>query len=521
METKGKNPSFIQSLVQLSGAGLFGQIVEVLNNFLRAYLLGPTLLGIIKFTNLVEVYAGYNDFGAIFGMNLELPIARGRGENKLAEDLKNTTLTLLILFTSLTLIILGIAYKIGWNWGGQLTAEIWWFIHLLLITNRLDAFLFFIVRAENRFDIASKKRTFEGILALLIGVPALYFWRITGVFLSLIVIRILSSILTWYWIDFKYRIFFSWNAAKRLFKVGILSFLTNLENKLLRGLELIIITSMMTSYELGLFGFALSFLVMLDVIPDSARQILFRRMAFDKGKFNSNESENKTYQLKYFEKPFILYLLITALLGGVGFLGFAFLIPRFLTQYNETVHLLFVLVVGEVFYKIRVFSAISLTANKRLIMLLLIQGSALLFNIIVDIILVKNGYGILGAALGSSISYFMFSIVFLIFSNYYLDKSIKDVISIFLMVFIASFISFAWLWLMENILFQSHYIRSFYTETILTLFKMIIYIFVCSASFFIIFRRYKLLHESLIQIQKIVQKINGNKFVLRFAYRNR
>jgi len=200
-----------------------------------------------------------------------------------------------------------------------------------------------------------------------------------------------------------------------LIKKGFPIVLFNVTALLINTCDRFIIAGFLGNEQLGYYGIAVMCMGVMMNMPGASREVVEPKMMQSFGRDSTEDGISQ-----YFLKPLVNSSYLMPLLIGAAFFLLPLVVPIILPKYVAGVVPSQVLIIGSY--------ALALSYTVRGIIIAKdwqIQASgvmivALATNILLNIVFIKAGFGIIGVAVASSISFFILLILLLIFI------SIKD-----------------------------------------------------------------------------------------------
>jgi len=472
------------------------QIGSSVTGIVNAHVLGPALLGVIKLINTIVNYASYSDLGLSATLARRVPIILGKGDYTEAENIRNLIFSGYLILNTFALITIWVLYFLGLDFKGTFTITILFFTSLIFIFGRLDYLYSKNAKAEGKFVFLGQRKLIVGLCSPIIMIPLVVYFELYGALIGLTINNFISWILIMRKQKILFRLTLKWQSILRLSSEGLQLSAILFQRRFLWGLEILLLSIFMNMPEVGLFGFALGALQIVERLPLAFNQVILRKMLVDRGK--AGDIQNLNFLKSYFSAPYASYVMIGTIGSGVIYFLYNFIVNTILHQYKQSLDILKILILGYIFLKIRDFADMSFNVRDRLTFLIKLQGLFIIMNIFLDILLISR-LGVIGAAIGSSVTYIFFGtlLVFL---------AIKDVTSkswgfkMCLQMVTAAFLSILSLlaidWLSSNL--QPYYFNNFLTgwDWIRRIFMLgvqcTLYVFICIMIYSLIFLQQQL-----------------------------
>lgn len=407
MKDKRKD-SIPKTIARYSASNIYRHITRAANAFIRPKLLEPELYGFWSLIGTLLFYSSHSHLGSHNTMNYSVPYYDSKGEHDKSIQLKGSVFygTLYInIIISLSIAI----YALIGNMNtmvrlGLLT------LSALMIINWLSDFYSIHIHATLNFRLMVAKNYIESTISLLLSAVLLYLFGIYGLYLSII----LSSILVIFYLRSKHAIEEHYRFDAKIFldavKKGFPILMISFSFALIRTADRLIISFFLGNKMLGFYGIAISLFDFIMHIPGSSRAVLEPKLMQSLG---SNTVEE--ILTAYFFKP--LYntaYLIPLLIGPVFFIlppSVSLLLPKYIPGIMSAQIIAF----GVYFLALTYIIRGILIANKWQLGMFYITSVVLVLNVMMSIILIKNGFGIEGVAVSSNIAYFILFISLMVF----------------------------------------------------------------------------------------------------------
>lgn len=481
----------------MSFSTVIGKIFSIPSSIVTAKFLGPSLLGVLAIINLIKQYAGYTHLGLLQSLPRDVPIAYGKGDKKEARRITDTVYTGFFAASALSLLVLWILFVSGVTFKGVLNIQILILMSFILIVNRINSFLRAYVKAEGQFMIIGK---LDFILKFSspLTIPAVILLRLNGI---LLVMLISEGVAVGYYLirlkKPKFHFLINIKKTLSLLKTGFMVFINGISDSIFWSIDLIVLTAMMTTREVGLYSISLAAIRIVEPFSQAINMTVYRKIMIEGGKFGT---ASKQHFRKYTEGLFVGYLMLNSLILGLGILLYMLAIKIILTKYTESIPVMIILVFGFMIYTSRIFPSYYLNVtdqlNKRLIIIITGMG----INIVLDYLLIINGYGIRGVAFACSFSFLFISVMIIGISFKQIYGEIRYAISFLFKICLISAILTGIIVAFNKLnVFNYTYLSSIYTKllwgTADFLIKGLIFALICVGIYFLFFKQYQLNKE--------------------------
>lgn len=368
-----------------------------IRELILARLLGPYYMGL---RNVIIMLFNYSPY-AYFGMDSEAyrRIARLHEKNP---DEANKTFTTVLTWSFISSFLLAIAILIGAYlspYSDEFKGGLY-ILSLLVILMIVGIIVNTYFSAIGRFKFVSTVETINVIANTLFVLILTYYFgfigAIAGLFLSILIRFIL------YWNEIlKYKIpfVFEWKRFVGTFKNGIRLFITSISNTLYTQIDSLIAVLMLGPAALGIYGIATTINSLIygtygsTIIPAGQRM------------FKAADEDTKLKWYLDMLSGISAYLMVFPIAAIV--LISPFIITSFIPAFSDSIAIIGVLAVAS-FFNVTLQPLYNYVVAKRRESII---TSTTLFaaglNLVLNIYLIQQGYGLMGIAYATSFSYFV------------------------------------------------------------------------------------------------------------------
>jgi O-antigen/teichoic acid export membrane protein len=408
METNSQKKTMFNTMVTYACSRYFRQVSGVFLAVLRPKLLGPSFYGLWTLFKIVPRYSEYLHLGARDALRFFLPYYRKRGDTKYAETITNSVFTATgVLHTILAVGLLMLCLRDGFStqvkfglvcMAGYMPLE---FYNRHVIT---------ILRAEEKFTLIARLNYIGSFVVFALTVPLLYWFRIYGVFLSVFLVRLTISVILFTQVGLRARFSFKWQPYVEMVRKGFPIMLSDFCVELIMTSDRIIITVLLGQTDLGYYGIAVMVMAILIQLPGTAREIMEPQVMRDMdGRMSASFVED------YLLKPLVNTAYLIPFLIGPICLALPTAIPILLPKYIPAVVPTQIIALGVFFLSLAFVPRPIIVAHGWQVPIARYLPIVLIVNLTASVVFVKMGYGILGVAIGSSLSFAMLFLTLFIF----------------------------------------------------------------------------------------------------------
>lgn len=408
---------------------LISQLLSLPKGIIIALFFTPEDYGLINIVSLLSLYTGLISFGFMPTYVRESTSLMGQNKNDKIQSLKNITFTYEIIIAGIKTIAL-ILISLIW-----FTNPIIKFGLILLSIQALFQTLNTIqsstLHSEEKFTNNATANLIEAIIGFILIICLIFWLKVYGIFITNLLAVLCVTIYYLKYTPFHFQFKLDKAEFKRLFKIGIFLSIQGLAYWGLRSIDKTMIGLFLDLKELGLYSFALTFITYPQVFfiqfGNTFQPMLFKHL--------ENPPEKFTSLLKQ------IYIYISLLSNIViSFLQICFfiLITYFADQYLNTFTIFLILSLYSTFVILsqipNLLQTSSVANSQKKLSKTYVIG--LLINIILNWIILKLNYGIIGISFCTTFSQiFIFTINYKNIKSFFQEKNTSHLLFIFLFSF--------------------------------------------------------------------------------------
>lgn len=385
----------------------FSTVVLQASRFLVALVaakqLGPTTWGIWQLLLLILTYGSFIHLGTINGMNREIPIFKGKMDIKKIDTIREVTfgavLTgsiiagLVIYAIALTTDAEGIFMPLKW-------------MPPLLAAYMLYMYLQVYLKSDKLFSHVSMQQFFLAIAFPAIVVPLLFAFQLVGYIIGYFIALFITCLIVLKMGPVRLKLRFDTTETMQLLKIGFPIMIAGILYALMMTIDRLVISTFLTIPQLGYYSLSIMVIGFLVMITTVVGQQIYPRMAESWGRTSNHFELIKWMRIQlimsvsftlplilatYFLCPIFVKAHMSAYVPGITAMKISLISPVFLAIANSYTN--FLNTINKQFY------------------VLLIQGAAIIINILLNIILIKMGLGIKGVAVATAFTYFFYCLM--------------------------------------------------------------------------------------------------------------
>ncbi len=402
-----KTPMF-NSMVAYAGSRYFRQVSGVLLAVLRPKLLGPTFYGLWTLFKVIPRYSRFIPLGAREALRFYLPYHRERSEGDRVQTITNTVF---VATGFLHIVVAVVLLMVCLLWG--FTKEAKFGLLCMALYLPLEFYVrhvISILRSEEKFGLIARYNYFESILIFVLTIPLLYWLRIYGVFIAVLGTRLILAIQMFRHGGLRARPSFNLKTYVEMVRKGFPIMMSDFCVDLIMTSDRIIIAVLLGQTSLGYYGIAIMLLAILIQLPGTAREIMEPQVMRD-----MDEHASESFVNEYLLKPLVNTAYLMPFMIGPVCLMLPAVLPLVLPKFLPGIVPTQVIALGVYFLALSFVPRPLIVANGWQSQVARYLPIVLVVNVGVSAALIKMGYGILGAALGSAFSFALLFFTLLIF----------------------------------------------------------------------------------------------------------
>ncbi len=419
----------IRNIVKQSAKFNFVSIISLLmqipNQLIIGMFLVPEEYGIISLVVLWKLYAGLINPGMMSAVQREIPYLIGKKKEKQFIRVQNIAISSDLLYSALPFLAIFFASFFYSN-------------KVIKIGLIITAFSFFSARfvsywssinfIKQNFTVVAMGKLISSILSPIIIIISIYWLGVYAVLIAPLVCTLIVGIYYFKKAPIGYSFQFEWAEIVRLIKIGFVFSLSGIIFYIYRMADRTIIASFLPLHDLGLFTFAMMFVMFgINFLSDFGRvlePILWEHTGKVK---NTEDSFNNTKRMA------IYMALVTAMIIPLVQIGYSVTVKLILPKYVESIPLFFILSNMLYLASMATIPCVilnSLVVNKQaLVTTIYAIGAGV--NIVLDLFIIYVGYGIEAIALVTILSQSMATFVLYFLARKYMIKQ-RNELALFL-----------------------------------------------------------------------------------------
>lgn len=418
-------PSLRLEIFRNTSKGLGAKVIQIPLQFVRALvipkLVSPEWYGLWRSLLLIIRYSSYSQMGTHQTMVKEMAYLAGKGEHGTRKKIRNNTFYynfFVSLFIGFCLILVSFFTKGEFAEFYSHGFRIFAFVVLAI---NLWGFYYQLLRIEKEFTWIATLTTLMSAINVCLSIGLLlYMQNVLVLAYALLIANSVSLVLAIKkcgWPKFQeVRVLEIW----RQIRVGFPLMLIPIMFTFIQGVDQIMIIIFLKPEELGYYGVALSIQGFIYLIPNVLASTLVPYLFEEYGRTDSAVKSSHM-----FEKPTLIISLVCAFALAGAYLFVHLPIKYYLTQYLPGLTVLYILLMGIFSLGLIMVAGnfIVISGNEKSI--LWWQVVAVVLSIITNFAAIKLGYGIVGVAAATVVTYFVYStgILFIAFSLYIKNKT--------------------------------------------------------------------------------------------------
>ncbi len=366
---------------------------------MRAYL-GPTAMGTWTMLQVVLGYCGYASFGTTRAMTRDYSILRGKGENEKAEKIRDLTMTFSMLMSFIPAVIILVCTL--WQWH-HLEASLrigFLFLTVFLFLQRFYDIVISLLSSDQLFGILSDVTILNAVGMLAVVLFLVRPFGIYGMFLGVALIT--GGSLAYIYKKKFYEFKFYWNNRElwNQLRLGLPLISITFLSTFFQSLDKLIIAKYLGLKEVGFYSIAMMIATLVYAIPMAFVHVIFRHTLVKYGK-HEDPASIRSHLLK----PVMLLSFLVPFICGISIYAAPPLVIWFLPKFVSGLLPMKIFLMGTFFFLIARIASQVLTTLDRYWIRFPILALASLLNVGLNFLFIHLGWGLLGVAWGTTLSY--------------------------------------------------------------------------------------------------------------------
>jgi len=400
----------IKDTITYSSASYVVMIIGFFVSVFSKKFLGVSGAGYWALLTVVLTYGMCIGLGINNALVREIPQCMGAKEIEKAKKLEDVTFSYLII-------------------AGVVGAVIIWILSFFLITDpllktgmKIAAVLVFvtlmynliqnILRARKQITILSKVIVFNTLLITIFALPGAYLFNVNGFAAGMVITTTLSFYFAKRWADISLSLNLDWAQIWHLIKIGLTILLASTLFRTFLNIDKIMICKMLGIEQLGLYTIGIMAVQQVGSLPRLFNIVIFPHI---QEKYGATKDVMGVKEM-ILKPTYLISRLMPILIGVIIFLAqplVLFLLP----QFKDGLDVMKILVLGYFFMAVNQMSSALLFTIDKQRLLIPLYGIMVAVCIGLNYLFITKGLGIVGVAIGTSISYFLFFLVVFTFAS--------------------------------------------------------------------------------------------------------
>lgn len=393
----------LQGALLLNGSKLLVAPLNFLRELLISAFLGPLHYGVMNFVNLILAYSGFTSLGIGAAANREILYFQGKQDSDRLTQIRNTGMTVgLLLSAFFGLIVTGLMFL--WP-QSSVPSVVVVAVGPLVLLLTFQSWLEMSAMAQRAFGAIGRIRFVGAIAGFASAAGLTYLYGLTGLLVGMVGVQLLMVLWFSRMVDLRYAPMLDRREIWRLFRIGLPLFLGSLSVLALRTADNFIVVTFLSVKEWGYYGFALFISTYLfNVVNENARVVY----QFLQERYGKTDEVRGLRNYIVVPSRVVAYFLPVAI-GLIVLVAPIFLV-HFLPQYVPALPALEVLLVASYFSSLASIHGLLMVTLNRQNLFLLLRAGGVVLNVLCALSLIKAGWGLVGVALASAISWGVYTL---------------------------------------------------------------------------------------------------------------
>jgi O-antigen/teichoic acid export membrane protein len=393
-----------------SGASYIVIIVGFIVSVFSKKLLGVSGAGYWALLTVITTYGMFINLGIGTALVREVPQRMGAGETEKAKMIVDVTFSYLIV-------------------AGLVVAVVIWLLSFFLFTDPLLKtgmkiiavlvpmtlmynLVINVLRAKKQISILSKVIIINILFIAMFAIPGAYLFNVNGFAAGTVIATALSFCLAKRWSNIRFSLSFDWDQIWHLIKIGFAMFLASILFRTFLNVDKIMIGKILGIEQLGLYTIGIMAVQQVGSLPRFFNIVIFPHI---QEKYGATKDVMDVKEM-ILRPTYFISRLMPILMGIIIFLAQP-IVLYVLPQFKDGLGVMKILVLGYFFMAVNQMSSVLLFTIDKQKLLIPLYGIMVAVCIGFNYLFITMGLGIIGVALGTSISYFLFFLVVFPFAS--------------------------------------------------------------------------------------------------------
>ena len=392
-----------------SGASYIVIIVGFFVSIFSKRFFGVSGAGYWAILTVVTTYGMYISLGIQKALIREVPQSIGAKKMEKAKEIENVTYSFLIIagLTS-TVVIWLLSFFL---FKDPLLKTGMKIIAVLVPMTLMYNLIINVLRAKKQISIMSKVVIINTLFIAMFALPGAYLFNVNGFAAGTVIATALSFCLGKWWSNIRFSFNLDWAQIWSLFKIGFAMFLASILFRTFLNVDKIMIVKILGIEQLGLYAIGIMAVQQVGSLPRFFNVVIFPHIQEKYGATKDiNDIKSMVIKSNYF-----ISRLIPILIGTIIFITQP-IVLLVLPQFKDGLGVMKILVIGYYFMAVNQMSTTLLFTIDKQKLLIPLYGIMVAVCIGLNYLFITMGWGIIGVALGTSVSYFLFFLIIFSFA---------------------------------------------------------------------------------------------------------
>ena len=394
----------VKDTLLYSGANYITIIIGFVVSIFSKRVLGVSGAGCWAILSVVLLYGMYMSLGIKNALYREVPQCIGAKEVASAWKIQNVTFSYLLVVSLIGSVVIWILSFFLFT--DPLLKTGVKIVAVLVFVTQMYNLVLTILRARKQVSIVSTVVVLNSLFVAVFALPGAYLFNVNGFAAGMVVATALSFYIAKKCANIRFSFEFDLVQIWHLLKIGTAMFLSGILYRTFLSIDKIMIGKMLGIEQLGLYTIGIMAVQQIGSLPRFFSIVIFPHIQERYGA-TKDVMEIKSMILK----PTYLISRLGPVFLGVVIFSVQPLVLYILPQFKDGLDGMKILVFGYFFIVANEMSSTLLFTINKQKLLIPLYGIMLAVGIGLNYLFITMGWGIVGVAFGTSISYFLFFLV--------------------------------------------------------------------------------------------------------------
>lgn len=383
-------------------SNIFFQGCKFITYLYAAKILGPKIYGLWNGLLLILTYGMNSHLGVLNAMNREIPFYEGVGDHNKVVEVRNVSAGV-VLYSALPIAIIVILTSFLPIFDSETVLGLR-FVAVILVIQQVNLLYQMILRSHGLFTLLSIQQFYLGLITLIVVVYLTSSYGFKGFLLAQAISICAIIILLAVKVPMTIRPVFELDKVFSLIKIGFPIMTIGLAYGMLTTIDRMMILNFLGKEQLGYYSLSIMATGILTLFPMTVAQVTYPTMVRKYGECRDKLALRELIFLPMRNVAWVMFFLL-----AIVYYFFPLLIEIFLPEYINGIPALKITIFGVFFLSLVGGFANFMNTVGMQRQYLIIQAITIMILITLNLLSITRGYGVIGVAISTSVTYAIYT----------------------------------------------------------------------------------------------------------------